>query len=288
MTQATLTTERNNQTIKIVIVLSILWHLLLLLFPWDFSFHKNSGIKPVNVQSLTSEQLSQIKKQILLSKKRRSEQVAPQDARYISDQNIDVKKEQRAKVADTLPQESKAMKRSQKKTNSQSELLKNLGVSVNYPKSTSSQANEDKKGQQGADQLVDDPSLALGSENLLKSERSVYYSYYSRLYQAVAPIWRSHINSLMNSVALAPSTYSTQTNVIFDSAGKLIEVQILTSSGVKSFDDAAKLSWSRVGRFPNPPKDLLDENDQIQTGWVFQVHVDQKLRWSHQPPRRSF
>ena len=77
----------------------------------------------------------------------------------------------------------------------------NLGVNYRFEKraktETEAKVRESKLtpdptalrgGQDGGDQAIMDRTLPEGSENLLKAQESVFYSFYSRLYEAIAPI----------------------------------------------------------------------------------------------------
>src|SRR4051812_2280515 len=98
--------ELNWRPWAIALLLALLWHAALLLprIPWMLP----SGRSRVDVHTIDPKKLDAIRKkwdrQLLLDKsKAPSEAIAPKDARYFSDKNRSVEKEQRAKETTLLP-----------------------------------------------------------------------------------------------------------------------------------------------------------------------------------------
>jgi protein TonB len=125
----------------------------------------------------------------------------------------------------------------------------------------------------GGEQYVADKNLPEGSENLLNAEESVYYSFYARLYDAIGPIWASRLREISQTARVQPGDYTTSVDVVLDPEGNLVEVRLLQSSQVREFDEAVHSSWSKIGKFPNPPKGLIKEDGKVHTGWNFTVQV---------------
>lgn len=219
----------------------------------------------IEVQRVDSHQLEAIRRQwkakeLLLNKNPllpKSKDTPPPDAKYLSDRNIRVKKEQRSRSQDVLPRQSAP--------------LSQLGIS---------------KAQSGADQAIRDQQLPQGSENLLNSQESVYYSFYARLYEAIAPIWQSRIREVPFRRRILPGDYSTQVIIVLDQFGNLLQIYREQSSGVREFDEAVNQSWQKIERFPNPPRGLLNSKNQVQIGWVFTVQVNPGARLQYLPPER--
>ncbi len=216
----------------------------------------------------------------------KSEKEAPKDARYFSDRNTTVEKEQRARNTQVMPQpqkdaipqrgaksiKSQAMNRSLKDFN-----LADLGMPLkfkNKPQVAQAPVN-------GGDQALSDDRLAEGDRNLLNTEESVYYSFYSRVYQTIGPIWESYAYQVMESRSFPQGEYYTYVDVVFDREGKIVRIIYLKSSGVKEFDDIVDRAWKQTPRFPNPPKGLLNSDGEIHTNFGFRVSINQGggFRW---------
>lgn len=292
------TAPRSDREIKIWLAcagLAILLHILAFLIPWkrilawqttDWSAPPVE-IKPFDPSALESLRKEWRDKKLLLSKDENpaKDDTPAKDAEYLSDRNRQVEKEQRAQRTDVIPKPGSA---------ASSPKLKDLGVRMNPPRERGRGAqvamndtppSPSEASDPGADQTLLDYDLPLGAENLLNTERSVYYSYYSRLYQAIGPIWQSRVRDVPYMRAVAPGDYTTWAEVTFDRYGSLVGVRFERSSGISEFDEAVTASWRRVRRFPNPPQDLIEKDGFVHTRWTFTISVDSNASLLYQNPR---
>ncbi len=249
----------------------------------------------VEVTQIDPSQLESLKRQwreknLLLSKDPEAPKDStppPENARYSSDRNRKVERETRAEQTDVLPKPGRpgAPGTQQDKTQADRPArrlppLSQLGVALPglkpdraFEARKTPEARGGQAGQAAADQAIPDRNLPLGGENLLNTEESRFHSYYSRLYEAVAPIWKSYVQEVPYRQALRKGDYITSAEVFFDRDGNLAEVVIIESSGIPEFDQAVRASWNRVKRAPNPPKDLLGPRGRVRTGWTFTVQI---------------
>ena len=299
------------KTWVVIGVLTLLWHFLLAVFQPSWRQSPPSP-PPVEVQNIDPQKLDAIRKQwnarekqLLLNKDKSkpSAQEAPPDARYMSDRNIRVEKEQRARDTNVIPNEGKAQKQAEKsapKTQSQTQTPKRsklanlgaLGVPMNLGATTPQEQEASPKtgrpDQDVGDQAILDQNLPEGSENLLNAQESVYYSFYARIYESIGPIWQSLIRQVPTRRNIQTGDYSTSVDVVFDSQGNVLEIRHLRDSGIVEFDQAVDQAWKRVGRFPNPPKGLLDAQGRVHMGWTFTVQVGPGFNLQSAPPRRNY
>jgi hypothetical protein len=296
----------------IALLLALLWHVAWLLphIPWtSLSAPPRVEIHTIDPAKLDAIRRSWDKKQLLLDrdKSHASEKEPPKDARYFSDKNRTVEKEQRAKDFVTVPKAGRnvpepseaakqAKSRPAKPKTPERHLpsLGNLGVPLPPPKPQAPETAGDSAGQAsksvetpGGQQFVKDPNVPEGSENLLNSQESVYYSFYARLYDAIAPIWQSRLRELPPHKILQ-GDYTTVVDVVFDRDGGLIGVERNQASGVEEFDRIVDEAWKQVGRFPNPPTGLLDSSGQVHTGWAFTVRIRGGMPFELLPPERNY
>ena len=221
---------------------------------------------------------------------------APKDARYISDKNRTVEKEQRARQTNVIPKpNSHARPQSHPKTQAQPQLrthdLSDLGVPMKMPE-PKPQADPGIEAQQtpeqeGGDQALNDKNLPEGAENILNTQESVFYSFYARIYEAIAPNWQSFIHASSNQRKLSPGDYTTQADIVLDGQGNLIEIHHLHDSGIMEFDHAVDLSVHKVQRFSNPPRELISPDGYVHTVWSFTVQVGEDFNFNYVPPTRS-
>jgi protein TonB len=294
----------------VALLLALLWHLLCGILHIDWT-HPSQPLQ-VDINQVDPAKLAAIRNQWknremtpLLDRNSPKAKDAPKDARFMSDHNIQVEKEQRAKIENVIPQPGRAgpkaeesrpkeeQKPKPEKQNQTVPKLGNLGVPfrLNEKPPVKEEYKESEQAQHGGDdagdQAIRDRNLPVGSENMLNAQESVYYSFFARLYEEIGPIWQSRIRSTVPSRRLGPGEYLTSVDVVLDSEGNLIAVHQLQSSGVPEFDQAVQDSWRRIGRFPNPPSGLL-KNGEVHTGWTFSVQLDQSLNPDYLPPTRSY
>jgi len=291
-------------------LVALLVHLALLLS--NFEWRASQPAPRVDLQQVDPRKLEAVKrqwrqreKQLLLSKNQPKAKEAPPEARFQSDRNIRVEKEQRARDTDVVPkprtraqrqQQDQTQTQAQKQSRSRTRVpnLGALGLPLDLaaeprPRNERQQAARESRAEdEGGDQAVIDKNLPVGGENLLNAQESVFYSFYARIYEALAPVWRSRIREILYARPLNQGDYSTVVDAIFDSDGRLVAVKRLESSGIPEFDQAVDDSWRKVGRFPNPPKDLLNEQGQVHIGWTFTVQVDQRMGTQYLPPSRAY
>ncbi|NDD92778.1 hypothetical protein EBZ37_11905 [bacterium] len=135
-------------------------------------------------------------------------------------------------------------------------------------------------------QRLDDHTLAEGAENLLNTVESVHYSFYSRIYGSLAPLWQSYIRNIRPARPLSPGDYRVVADLILDSQGHLIGIEFHERSEVIQFNEAVIASVSKIKKFPNPPKDLISGRTEFRTLWSFTVNVNRNSFISLLPPQR--
>ncbi len=297
-----------------VLILSLLIHVLF--FASRGYFWQAERPSRYEVQEIDPAKLDQIRKQwkepekFALGKKDQPETEEPKNARYASDKNRSVEKEQRARNyapapvpgdASRVGPEGQAPKSQPKpkqeaRPKSQTTPLSNLGVPLKLsskpPKPEVEETPPDQKTRDesqtvgnAADQYIDD-GLPVGSQNILNTRESIYYSFYARIYEQVGPNWSSLIREVPYHQQVSPGEYTAVVDVVLDEDGNLRDITFLRFSGVREFDDAITQAWKKIQRFPNPPKGLLNEKGEVHMSWKFTVDASAAAGFSSGPPRR--
>ena len=283
-------------------ILTLLWHLFLL---WLKPVWQTAPAPPrVEVQQIDPAKLDAIRKQwrnqekrLLINKDKSKpiEQEAPPNARYMSDRNTKVEKEQRARETNVIPKPKSAPPAEksppQEKTRTKIGTLGNFGVPFRLTPNPPTPPHPEYQSQpesEGGDQALNDKTLPQGSENILNTQESIYYSFYARIYDAIGPIWQSRIREVPGRRQVAQGDYTTTVDIVFDRDGNLIGINHIHDSGVREFDAAVDTSWRRIERFPNPPKGLLDKDGQVHMGWTFTVQVGPEFNIDSRPPSRNY
>jgi len=254
------------------------------------------GARPrrAEVSTLSPEELSRLRDRIrsadakrLLIDKTPTEAEDPQfkDADTISSRNQRVKKETRARQnTATVPRPDAGGKVPP---------LSKLGVALPglNGRRGPRQAPDRRSGpgtEPGARQNLLDDGLAEGAENLLNTRSSRFYSFYSRIYESIGPLWESRAREVPRQNRLAPGDYITKVEVILDERGNLRDLRIFDSAGVNAFDQAVLDSWRKLERFPNPPRELLEKDGLLHMGWTFSFRLENGAGVRFLPPRRGF
>jgi len=275
-------TEQSRQRWKLwlaIAVVSLLLHLLFLSSPAKWLGPGSIALPPrVDVQQIDQRKLDEIRKQwkrqsLLVDRDKNapSEKEAPKDARYFSDRNIRVEKEQKARRTDVLPKPKTDAQPERPQTQKrQLPSLGNLGVPMDLSAPPKPRA---KTPDPGAAQALPDENLPEGNMNLLNAQESVYYSFYARIYETIGPIWQSKARAQAMQRSIAPGEYLTVVEIVLDRQGHLQAINFQQRSGVTGLDYAVEESWRQVKQFQNPPSGLLSSDGLVRMNWSFSFQV---------------
>ena len=290
------------------LLVALLLHLALLPTPirWLGSTRPPAPVEVVQVdpRKLEATRRAWRKQSLLLSDQSKpKEQVEPPpDARYLSDRNIRVDRETVSPHTDTLPRPGAPGPAGQSRTQKQKSptqtrpipSLGNLGVPLRLGQLDRTRApalptqERSTQGGGGAVQWVDEKKLASAGETLLNAQESVYYSFYSRIYETIGPIWNGRVNDIPRDQYLMDGEFLTLVEVVLSEEGSLLEVVEIKSSGIWQFDKAVHEAWRSVRQFPNPPAGLIGADGRVRMGWTFRVTVQRGGPFQYRPPERRY
>lgn len=243
----------------IFIAVVIVFHLLSLLFVssyWIDNTHQDKIIREAPFEL-------EVAKSLLLLKtlpQSGENEFHPKETKYFSDQNRFFKKQQQAQTSYAIP---------------------HLRLSVPLPKrdipaenrQDNSKEFEEKIAQEQVHQSILEKDFPMGTENLLNTRESIYYSFYSRMYGSVAPIWlsksRNRISEVFMRNTLRRANYLAYTDIVLDENGNLVHVELIKSTGIKELDQIIFDAWNEVKKLPNPPRSLLDQQRHVHIHWTY-------------------
>jgi len=117
--------------------------------------------------------------------------------------------------------------------------------------------------------------IPLGDFTRLNTTEYKYFGFYQRIKQKLEQHWGATIQEkakrLYKSGRRLPASDNliTAIMVVLDGKGKVVDIKIEGSSGIRELDQAAIESFNKAGPFPNPPKGLVvDGRAIIQWGFV--------------------
>ena len=261
------------------LLLALLLHVLFLLVKTEW--FQTLTPERMEVQTLTPEQVDAVRnkwqrKQFLLDKENTPEVSEPDPhSRYFSKRNTRVEREQKARRSGETPRSRTAPQANKKQA------LNTLGVPLHLDRGVAGTKEQPtprslpgtifEEVPEG-DQAIRE-NLPEGSENLLNSTRSIYYSFFARFYETIAPTWYSRINaSAARSKVREGQSFETYVDIVLDRNGYLKELRFLKGSGLPELERSIEETFQKVTEFPHPPKDLIDERGEVHIVYSFGVN----------------
>lgn len=118
--------------------------------------------------------------------------------------------------------------------------------------------------------------IPLGDMTKLNTTEYKYYGFYHRIKQRLEQHWGRTLQEKAQTIAKrggrvpASSDKVTALSITIDQMGKIVDIELKSSSGVTEFDEAAIDSFNKAGPFPNPPKGMI-VNGRAKIEWGFVV-----------------
>lgn len=119
--------------------------------------------------------------------------------------------------------------------------------------------------------------VRVGSFTALNTDRHLYYSFYNRVDTAIRYRWESRIQNALNAlghaalVNLSNQNWTTNIEFLLDENGYVKKALIMKESGVLPFDTSAVRAFEEAAVFPNPPKEMVQEDGYIHLKYSFSV-----------------
>lgn len=184
-----------------------------------------------------------------------------------------VKKSTKAKNAKTLKFSDLAVKREEKV-----HLKKNKEVARTQTSKLglrNGKANGRALGS-SSDFLEDIP---LGDFTQLNTQEFEFYGFYHRIREKLEQHWGNNLQEEAEKIFKQGRSIASDNNLItgltikLNKTGRIVDIQVNSTSGMKELDDAAIKSFNQAGPFPNPPKGMLKANGKASIEWGFVVNT---------------
>ncbi len=115
-----------------------------------------------------------------------------------------------------------------------------------------------------------------GLETMLNTREFKYYSYYNRIRRQLAQHWEGRVREKLSKMfkeGRAPASTGqdrvTKLMIVLNDRGTLVNVQVMSDSGVRDLDDAAIEAFRAAAPFPNPPKGIIEGDGTVKIRWDF-------------------
>lgn len=122
--------------------------------------------------------------------------------------------------------------------------------------------------------------MDVGSFTALNTDRYLFYSFYSRVEQLIRYRWESGVQRAIDTTARQQlqanvrNRWNTHLEVVLNPHGDLQKVVVMKESGIPAFDRAAISAFAQARYFPNPPREMVEEDGFIRLKYSFTVHFD--------------
>lgn len=124
--------------------------------------------------------------------------------------------------------------------------------------------------------------ISIGQFTALNTDRYLFYSFFARIEDLIRYRWESSVRLALESsrrsqFGVGQKAWVTQLEIELSPEGNFKRASILKPSGIQSFDQAAANSFAQAKFFPNPPKEMIEDDGVIRLKYAFQVQVDPRL-----------
>ncbi|MCE3010097.1 MAG: TonB C-terminal domain-containing protein [Proteobacteria bacterium] len=129
--------------------------------------------------------------------------------------------------------------------------------------------------------LPDD--IRVGSFTALNTDRYLFYSFFARIEELIRFRWEEMVERGLQNTPRATLKASmndrwvTHLEVWLRPTGEFHSFHILKESGIRAFDQAAIQAFVQAKFFPNPPREMVEEDGFVRLQYSFQVNVNPQL-----------
>ena len=139
--------------------------------------------------------------------------------------------------------------------------------------------NGKTKGQalgRSSDFLEDIP---LGDFTQLNTQEYEFYGFYHRIRQKLEQYWGRNLQEEAEKIFKQGRSIASDNNLLtgltikLNAKGRIVDIKLNSTSGLKELDDAAVRSFNQAGPFPNPPKGMIKADGSATIEWGFVVNT---------------
>jgi TonB family protein len=125
--------------------------------------------------------------------------------------------------------------------------------------------------------------IKVGSFTALNTDRYLFYSFFARIEELIRFRWEEMVERGLQTTPRATLKSSmndrwvTHVEVWLKPTGEFHSFHILKESGIRAFDQAAVQAFVQAKFFPNPPREMVEEDNFVRLQYSFQVNVNPQL-----------
>lgn len=292
-----LTQNTNYRPFYLFLSLVFAFHAAFLLskLDWNLSFTPDETREEVTVIKLKLDS-SAIKNQIVETLETNLKNI-PVDKTYLGKKNNRVDRETKSQVVGSFNKAGVGQKEgfADKTTSAQKKKKKEVSLKdLSILKNPKDMARENEmmkqamiaKGLKNGDQASRGLSqsndfleeVPLGDFTKLNTQEFEFYGFYHRIKLKLEQFWGKNIQEQADKLNRggrrmpASDNHVTSLMVVINPNGKIIEVNVKSTSGIKELDTAAIDAFNQAGPFPNPPKGMIRDGKAV-IEWGFVVNT---------------
>jgi TonB family protein len=128
-----------------------------------------------------------------------------------------------------------------------------------------------------------DDRIKTGAVTALNTDRYLYYSFFSRATELIYYRWDSAVQAAIPAVSArmagrgSNDKWTTLVEIWLKPDGEFHSAHVMKESGIPEFDQVATNAFRQARFFPNPPKELVEEDGFIRLKWGLTVYFDPKV-----------
>ena len=121
--------------------------------------------------------------------------------------------------------------------------------------------------------------VKIGNFTALNTDRQLYYSFYSRIEEAIRHRWATYVRASLYEIetgqvkAHIRDRSTTRLEVLLDRQGNFVKAMMTEGSGFRPFDVAPVQAFREASRFPNPPAEMVKDDGLIHIYYAFTVDI---------------
>jgi hypothetical protein len=131
-------------------------------------------------------------------------------------------------------------------------------------------------------------TVQLGVKTLLNTDEYKFYSYVNRIKESVYPLWKRNLDYYGRQVSAGEGHYLVRGTLVMTNEGQFKRIEDWKPCGIGGFDRSVSEAFESLPRIPNPPSDMIDDDELVRLKFSFRVeHETTKLLVEALEERRS-
>lgn len=124
-------------------------------------------------------------------------------------------------------------------------------------------------------------NVSIGDFTALNTNQYQFYTFYARVEDLVRFRWEGYVRNAIDLFdrrriikSIAQKSWVTQIEFLIDRDGHLKKAILLKESGIPQFDQSSVKAFEDAKVFPNPPKEMIQDDGYIHLRYSFHVYFN--------------